>query len=94
MPLAFMDDGSEHLGQKIHSPRVPISVLEMIAAFEEESGVKVPYEFEPRRSGDLSEFWADVSKAELKIGWRASRTLMEMMRDTWCWQRKNPFGYE
>ena len=53
----------------------PVSVLEMIAAFEAETGVKIPYEIAPRREGDLAQFWADPYKANQKLGWSAARSL-------------------
>lgn len=69
------------------------SVLEMVETFEEVTDQKVPYRFAPRRDGDLAAFWADASKAERELGWRAERGLREMLRDTWHWQKKNPNGY-
>jgi len=71
----------------------PVSVLEMIAAFEAETGVKIPYEIAPRREGDLAQFWADPYKANQKLGWSAARSLNQMMADTWRWQSQNPEGY-
>ena len=71
----------------------PYSVLEIIRAFEAAAGVKVPYEIGERRAGDLPEFWADSSKAETILGWKTSRTLEDMCRDTWNWQKHNPQGY-
>ncbi len=70
------------------------SVLEMVNSFQDVTGVEVPYSFAPRREGDLPAFWADASKAEKELGWKASRTLDEMMADTWNWQSKNPNGYD
>ncbi len=72
----------------------PCSVLEIVRAFEENSGVPVKYEFGPRRDGDLAEFWADADKARDELGWTAARTLSDMCRDSWNWQRQNPKGYE
>lgn len=71
----------------------PLSVLEMVKAFELESGVVIPYEVVEPRAGDLPEFWADAAKAKSLLGWEAKRTLREMMADTWRWQSKNPKGY-
>ena len=71
----------------------PYSVLDIVAAFERNSGVPVRYEFGPRRAGDLPEFWANADKAKEVLGWKASRNLDDMCRDTWNWQRKNPEGY-
>jgi len=53
----------------------------------------VKYEFGPRRDGDLPEFWANADKAREVLGWTASRSLDEMCRDTWNWQKNNPQGY-
>lgn len=69
------------------------SVLEMIAAFETASGRPVPYDVAPRRRGDLPAFWADPTRAESELGWRAERTIEEMCADTWRWQSANPRGY-
>ena len=71
----------------------PYSVLDIVAAFERNSGVPVRYEFGPRRAGDLPEFWANADKARRVLGWEASRDLDAMCRDTWNWQRNNPEGY-
>ncbi|MGL5071648.1 MAG: UDP-glucose 4-epimerase GalE [Aeromonas salmonicida] len=70
------------------------SVLQMIAAFEAASGRALPYRIEPRRPGDIAECWADPSKAERELGWRASRDLATMCADSWRWQSRNPRGYE
>ena len=71
-----------------------LSVLQMVNAFKTVTGVDVPYSFAPRRDGDLPAFWAEASKAERELGWKATRTLDEMMADTWRWQSQNPNGYE
>lgn len=71
----------------------PISVLEMIKAFEKASGQKIPYEVVPRRAGDLPEYWADASKAERELNWKAKKTLQNACADTWRWQSQNPNGY-
>ena len=69
------------------------SVLEMVAAFEAASGRPIPYEVAPRRAGDLAAFWADPTRAEAELGWRATRTIEQMCADTWRWQSANPQGY-
>ncbi len=63
------------------------SVLEVIAAFSETTGQDIPYRLVDRRTGDVAETWADVSKAERELGWRAGRTIDEMCADTWRWQQ-------
>ena len=71
----------------------PYSVLEIVRAFEEANDVKVAYEFGDRRAGDIAENWADADKAKEKLGWVAERNLVQMCKDTWNWQKKNPDGY-
>lgn len=63
------------------------SVLDVINAFERSTGVKVPYEFAPRRSGDIAECWASTEKANRILGWKAEKTLSDMCRDAWEWQQ-------
>ena len=69
------------------------SVLEMVQAFESASGRPVPYRVVPRRSGDVATCYADPSKAEQELGWKAKRGLTQMMQDAWRWQMHNPHGY-
>ena len=70
------------------------SVLEIIAAFERASGQTIPYEFAPRRKGDIAMFYADPEKAKTMLGWQAAMTLDEMAQDSWRWISDNPQGYE
>lgn len=69
------------------------SVLEVVNAFERAAGKKIPYEFAPRRAGDVAELVADPSRARLELHWKAERGLEDIARDTWRWQSGNPFGY-
>ncbi len=69
------------------------SVLDMVKAFEEASGQKVPYRITERRPGDVASCYADPSKAEKELGWKAERGIHEMCEDTWRWQSQNPDGY-
>jgi UDP-glucose 4-epimerase len=69
------------------------SVLEMIEAFEKVSGKEIPYTITDRRPGDIAECFADPSKAEKELGWKAERGIDDMCSDTWNWQSKNPTGY-
>ena len=65
------------------------SVLEVIAAYEQQSGKPVPYEVVGRRAGDVAANWADVSKAHAELGWKATRGLHEMCADSWRWQQQH-----
>ena len=58
------------------------SVLEMVKAFEDASGDKLPYKIAERRNGDLAEFYADPSKARDELGWETELTVSDAMRDT------------
>lgn len=69
------------------------SVLEIIHAFERASGKNIPYQIAPRRQGDIAMCYANPAKAERELGWKATRDLETMMKDTWRWQTKNPNGY-
>jgi UDP-glucose 4-epimerase len=57
-----------------------ISVLEIVRAFERVNGVKIPFEFAPRRDGDLAEFYADANKARRVLGWQAELGLDDMVK--------------
>ncbi|XP_075985811.1 UDP-glucose 4-epimerase-like isoform X1 [Anticarsia gemmatalis] len=70
------------------------SVLQMIAAFESASGRPIPHRIVARRAGDIAENYADVSLSHRLLGWRAVRTLEDMCRDTWRWQKQNPEGFK
>jgi UDP-glucose 4-epimerase len=69
------------------------SVMEVVRAFERASGRTIPYRVVPRRPGDIAQTWADPSKAERELGWRALRGLDEMCADSWRWQESNPNGF-
>lgn len=70
-----------------------VSVLDMVRAFEAASGKKVPYRIVARRAGDVAQCWADPSRAEQELGWRAEYGLARMCADAWRWQSGNPDGY-
>lgn len=69
------------------------SVLEVLSAFREASGMEIPHEVVGRRAGDIPRAYADASKAQRELSWRASRALPEMCADAWRWQSENPNGY-
>jgi len=69
------------------------SVLEMVKAFEQASGKQVPYRIHDRRPGDIAVCYADSSKAERELGWKAERSIEDMCADAWRWQSNNPNGF-
>ena len=70
------------------------SVLQVVAAFEQATGVKIPYKLMPRRPGDVTAAYADPTKAERELAWRAEHDLLDICRDGWRWQQQNPQGYD
>lgn len=69
------------------------SVLDVLRAFERAVGRELPFEIVARRPGDAAVSTADPALAEQLLGWRATRTLDDAVRDAWRWQRQNPRGY-
>ena len=69
------------------------SVLDMIKAFSQACGKKLPYEIKPRRAGDIPSCYASSEKAKKELGWRAEYGLEKMCLDQWNWQKNNPNGY-
>lgn len=63
------------------------SVLQLVHAFEEANDIKVPYEIVERRPGDIAECYADASKAERELGWKAKRGIVVMCRDAWRFEK-------
>ena len=76
-----------------HGTVTPNSVLEVVRAFEAASGRSIPVEIVPRRPGDIAACWANSSRAEAVLGWKAVHSLARMCEDAWRWQSDNPDGY-
>ena len=69
------------------------SILEILRAFQDVNEIQVPHQMADRRPGDVPECYADPQKAYKLLGWKAEKTLEDMCRDAWRWQKKNPKGY-
>ena len=93
--LKAVEYAKDHNGVEIFNLGTgnPYSVLEIIQAFQNATGVTVNYKIGPRRAGDLPECWANADKSARILGWKANRDLETMCRDAWNWQSKNPEGY-
>ncbi len=65
------------------------SVLELVNAFIKENGVDVPYKIVGRRAGDIAAFYADATKAEKELGWKAELDINDMVRDAWHFEKNN-----
>ena len=72
---------------------VGYSVLDIVKNFEEATGVKIPYVIKDRRPGDIATCYANVDLAKKELHFEAKRTVEDMCRDTWNWQKNNPNGY-
>ena len=70
------------------------SVLDLTYSFQKATGVEIPYTIIDRRPGDVATCYADATKAKEELGWTAQKTLADMCRDSWNWQKNNPNGYE
>ncbi len=70
------------------------SVLDVIHAFDKACGRELPYSIKPRRPGDIAECYADASKAERELGWKAELNIDDMCASLWNWQEKNPNGFK
>jgi len=64
----------------------PVSVLEMVRAFEQASGRAVRYQLVARRPGDVAQCWADPALAQTLLGWSAQHGVDRMCQDAWRWQ--------
>jgi len=69
------------------------TVLQLVRAFEQVSGKKIPYKIVGRRAGDVASCFASASLAEKELGFKAEKTLVEMCESEYNWQIKNPRGY-
>jgi len=65
-----------------------LSVLEIIHAFERVTGEKVKHEITGRREGDVVKIYADTSLANRELGWKATRTLDDMIHSAWKWEQQ------
>ena len=63
------------------------SVLELINTFEKVNKIKINYEFAERRPGDIATSYADTTSMLKKINWKPSRSIDDMCRDGWRWQK-------
>ena len=65
----------------------PVSVMELVNAFEKVNGLKLNYKFAPRRAGDVTAIWADPTLANNELGWKAERSVEETLKAAWAWEK-------
>ena len=70
------------------------SVLDMVKTFRDVNNVALPYQIVERRPGDIATCYADPAKSRDVLGWTAEKSLADMCRDAWNWQKNNPMGYD
>ena len=94
--VAALRAAHQHPGRRVYNLGTGrgVSVREILGAFSRACGRELPWQAAPRRAGDIAACWADPSRAERELGWRASRTLDQMCEDTWRWQHLHPHGYD
>ncbi len=64
------------------------SVLELVETFQKINKINIPYEFSKRRLGDISKYYADVEKSKNLLGWKTKKTLEEMCKSSWEFEKK------
>lgn len=64
----------------------PVSVFELVRGFEAANNLKLNYKVAPRRAGDVTAVWADTTRANEVLGWRAERELNDTLRAAWAWE--------
>ena len=65
----------------------------MVKTFENANNLEIKYEFTDRRKGDKAIVFADPTLAKIVLNWKPKKNLVDMCRDGWNWQLKNPKGY-
>ena len=70
-----------------------ISVKQIRDTFEKVNGVEIPFEYVPRREGDVATSFADNARAIAELGWQPQYGLADMLADSWNWQKQNPNGF-
>lgn len=83
--LRHLLDGGDSLTVNLGTGRGH-SVMEVVRAYAKASGREIPWRIAPRRPGDVDACWADPTRAEQTLGWRAQRDLPRMCEDSWRWQ--------
>jgi UDP-glucose 4-epimerase len=65
----------------------PVSVQELVDAFQKVNDLKLNYKIAPRRPGDVVAIWADTTLANEELGWKAERTIEETLASAWAWEK-------
>ena len=87
--VSRMIDGKMKNGYEVFNVGTgrPVSVYELVTAFEKVNGVKLNYKFVDRRPGDVVAIWAETTLANEELGWKAERTIEETLASAWAWEK-------
>ncbi len=87
--VSRMLDGKMKEGYEIFNVGTgrPVSVYELVTAFEKVNGLKLNYKFAPRRPGDVVSIYADTKLANEELGWKAEKTVEETLASAWAWEK-------
>ncbi len=91
--LTYLADGGDTISLNVGTG-VGSSVLDVIRTTERISGQAVPYELVDRRAGDAVSTYADPALIEATLGWRATRTLDDIIASAWHWHSTHLDGYD
>ena len=93
--VAAVEYAAQHQGCEVFNlgTGCGYSVLDMVHTFRDVNNVALPYVITDRRPGDIAICYADPGKSARILGWKAEKTLEDMCRDSWNWQKNNPMGY-
>lgn len=87
--VSRMLDGKMKEGYEIFNVGTgcPVSVKELVDAFERVNGLKLNYKVAPRRPGDVVAIWADTKLANEELGWKAERSIDDTLASAWAWEK-------
>lgn len=87
--VSRMADGRMKEGYEIFNVGTgrPVSVQELVDAFEKVNGLKLNYKIAPRRPGDVVAIWADTTLANEELGWKAERSIEDTLASAWAWEK-------
>ena len=87
--LNYLDKQSKSIHEKLNiGTGVGLTVIDVIHSFEKTSGISLNYKMMGRREGDVESIYADPSKAETMLGWKAKYNIDDMTKTAWEWERK------
>jgi len=87
--LKYLTKQSKSIHDKLNvGTGVGLSVLDVIKSFEKTSGIKLNYKIVDRREGDVESIYADSTKAETLLNWKAKYSIDDMTRSAWEWEQK------